>query len=320
MAEPVGRPIPVTFPSGEGTCVADLCLPMREGAARRGGPEGHPSGTSEGGSAPPPPVVIMAHGIGSERSFGLARFAERFAARGIATLLFDYRHFAGSSGDPRYLVSPARQLTDYRAALAFVRSDHRVDENRIALWGTSFSGGHVLAIAAEEPRGVLAVVSQIPFVSGLASTLVYPLRYQLPATLLGALDALRGLVGRDPLTVAVVRKKGLALLASPDSYDGFLSFVPEGSDWPGRVPARVFLEVLRYRPSRRAGRISVPTLVIGASDDAICPMGATRRVVRRIPDARLEEYPIGHFDAYHGEWFERVVSREADFLEKHLNP
>lgn len=320
MADTAHQPLPVTFPSEDGICAADLYLPLRAGAPREAGPERYPNEPPEEGGTLPPPVVLMAHGIGAERSFGLARFAERFVTRGIAALVFDYRHFGRSTGEPRYLVSPARQLTDYRAALAFVRSDHRVDAHRIALWGTSFSGGHVLAIAAEGPEGVRAVVSQIPFVSGLASTLVYPLRYQLPATLLGAIDALRGLMGLAPLTVAVVRKRGLALLASPDSHDGYLSLVPEGSDWPGRVPARVFLEVLRYHPSRRAPRIPVPTLVIGASNDAICPMGATRRVVRRVPDARLEEYPIGHFDAYHGEWFEKVVTREAEFLEECLDP
>jgi uncharacterized protein len=289
----------VRFPSGGGSCEGDLYLPVPAAGA-------------------PLPVVVMAHGIGAERAFGLHRFARRFVARGMAVLAFDYRHFGGSSGTPRCLVVPARQREDYRAALAFVRGEPRLDARRIALWGTSFSGGHVLAVAAGDPAGVRAVVSQIPFVSGMASTLAYPLRYQLPATVLGLLDAVRGGLGLPPLTVPVVRERGLALLASPDSRDGYLAMVPEDSDWPGRVPARVFLQVLRYHPGLRALRISVPVLVVGAEDDAICPIRATRRMARWLPEGEFHAFPMGHFDPYQGAWFETVVDLETEFLERQL--
>ena len=345
MTPVVPRPVEVIrvlFPSGGGTCEGDLYLPHaapeagpeeRREERREARPEERPEARPEAGpasgrastpasgsaSAPgPPPVVVMAHGIGAERAFGLDRFARRFAARGLAVLTFDYRHFGGSSGTPRHLVVPARQREDYRAALAFVRGDPRVDARRIALWGTSFSGGHVLAVAADAPAGLQAVVSQIPFVSGMASTLAYPFRYQLPATVLGVVDAMRGALGVSPLTVPVVRERGLALLASPDSRDGYLGMVPEHSGWTGRVPARVFLEVLRYHPGLRAHRIAVPVLVVGAEKDAICPIGATRRMVRWLPDGEFHALPMGHFDPYQGAWFERVVDLETGFLERHL--
>ncbi|TVP54916.1 MAG: alpha/beta hydrolase [Gemmatimonadales bacterium] len=306
------RPAPVklSFPSEGGSLEGDLYLP---GVARTDGAEDRlPAGR------PRPPVVVMAHGIGAERSYGLAPFADRFRDRGLAVLVFDYRHFGGSSGTPRRLVSPARQLADYRAALTCVRSDPRLDGKRIGLWGTSFSGGHVLRTAADAPAGVKAVVAQIPFVSGLASSLAFPLRYQFPAITLGLIDALRRAFGLSPLTVPIVREGGLALLASPDSHDGYLSLVPDDAPAPGPVPARTFLQVLRYHPGRRAERIRVPTLILGASDDRVTPIGATRRVARRLPNGRIEEFPIGHFDAYHGEWFEKVSSRAAEFFVEHL--
>jgi uncharacterized protein len=300
-------PLPIRFPSGDGHCAGDLYLPVA--------PEESGARSAEAG---PPPVVVMAHGIGAERSFGLAPFARAFAARGMAVLVFDYRHFGDSPGTPRYLVSPRRQVEDYLAALAFVRQDLRLDGDRIGLWGTSFSGGHVLVAAARKPAGLRGVVSQIPFVSGLASTLAYPLRYHVPAVALGLADAARGLLGPPPLTVAVVRERGLALLASPDSHAGYMAIVEPSAEWPGRVPARVFLEILRYHPGRRAPEVEVPTLLLGASRDAICPMGATRRVARRLPRGELREFPIGHFDAYHGEWFRRLSEAAGDFLETTL--
>lgn len=292
------RNTPIRFPSGDEECAGDLYLPDGDGR--------------------PPPVVIMAHGIGAERSFALASFAERFAARGLAVLVFDYRSFGESSGEPRCLVSPGRHVEDYLAALAFVRSDPRLDGERIGLWGTSFSGGHVLVAAARDPAGIRAVVSQVPFVSGIASTLVYPLRYHVPALALGAADALGGLVGLPPLTVPVVRRKGLALLASHDSYEGYLAMVPEDTDWPGRVPARVFLAVMAYRPAAFASRVRAPTLILAARRDTLCPVRATRKAARRIPDGRYEELDTGHFEPYRGEWFEAFVGKEASFLAGHL--
>jgi uncharacterized protein len=299
---------PIRFPSGDGSCAGDLHLP--DGA----------HGPATQGATPALPVVIMAHGIGAERAFGLEPFARKFVARGLAVVTFDYRHFGESTGEPRYLVSPARQIADYLAAVDFVRTDGRVDGERIAFWGTSFSGGHVLEAAARRPPGLCAVVSQVPFVSGVASTLVYPVRYQLPATLLGVLDRVGSWVGRPPLTVAVVKEKGLALLASEDSFAGYSRLVPENTTWPGRVPARVFLSVLGYRPIASASRVPVPTLMVVAAQDAICPASAARKAARRIPECRIEELPIGHFNAYSGDWFEKISALEADFLTDALRP
>jgi len=290
----------IRFPSGDGECAGDLYLP------------GEASADSK------TPVVILAHGIAGERSFGLAPFARRFAASGMAALVFDYRNFGGSPGEPRGLVSPARHVEDYLAAMAFARTHPLLDGSRVALWGTSFSGGHVLAAAATQPDGLRAIVSQIPFVSGLASTMAYPLRYHLPAILMGVLDCVRGRLGLSRLRVAVVRDRGFSLLASPDSHAGYSALIPAGMEGPGPVPASVFLSVLTYHPGRLAHRVAVPALLLVAAEDAICPAGATRRTARRMKDVRLEEFPVGHFDAYRGTWFEEFVEREVRFLEWHL--
>ncbi len=292
----------VRFPCSDregegGECVGDLYLPP---ATR------------------PAPVVVMAHGLGAQRSFGLDRFALRFADRGLAVLVFDYRHLGESPGEPRNLVVPSRQLEDYRAALRWVRSEPRVDGGRVALWGTSFSGGHVLVLGAEEGARIRAIVSQIPFVSGISSALAFPLRYHVPAIALGLLDTVAGRVGASPLTTPVARPRGLAVLPGGESYEGYESLVPAGAQGPGRLPARVFLSILTYRPISIVRQVTVPTLIIAARDDRIIPIRGVRRAAARIPDCRLEEWPIGHFELYAGDWFERAVSLEADFLAERL--
>ncbi|MCY7396445.1 MAG: alpha/beta fold hydrolase, partial [Nocardioides sp.] len=98
---------------------------------------------------------------------GLMPFAQRYAAAGLEVLLFDYRGLGTSGGGPRQLVSHRRQRQDYHAAIAFARARPGVDADRVVLWGTSYSGGHVGAVAAQDPR-VAAVVSQGAAVDGLA--------------------------------------------------------------------------------------------------------------------------------------------------------
>lgn len=287
----------IRFPSADGECAGDLYLPATSG---------------------PAPVVVMAHGIGADRSFGLDFFAEHFAAAGLACLVFDYRRFGESPGTPRRLVSPRAHVEDYLSALRFARRHHHLDDKRIGLWGTSFSGGHVLVAAARAPEDVRAVVAQIPFVSGISSSLAYPLRYLLPATATALTDGLAGLTGLGRLTVPVARERGLALLTSPDAHPGLRAIVPEDTAWPVRVPAQAFLSVLGYHPARLAARVRAPTLILAGTGDALCPIRAVRRTARRIPDCRLEEFPIRHFDAYQDDWFDRFVSLETRFFQDHL--
>ena len=132
----------VFFTSGGIPCAADLYQP--DGAA----------GTM--------PCVVIGHGFSGTK--GLARvYAERFATAGFAVLVFDYRHFGASGGEPRQLVDVGRQREDYHAAVRFARTLSGIDPERIALWGTSLSGGHVIAVAADDPR-IAAVVAQLPLI------------------------------------------------------------------------------------------------------------------------------------------------------------
>ena len=75
----------------------------------------------------PHPCVVMAHGFSAVREQRLDAYAERFAAAGLAVLVFDYRHFGASQGEPRQLLSIARQLADWRAAVAHARNLPDVD-------------------------------------------------------------------------------------------------------------------------------------------------------------------------------------------------
>jgi hypothetical protein len=92
-------------------------------------------------------------------------FAQRFAAAGLAAVLFDYRNLGSSDGARRQHLDPNMQIEDYRNAISFAETLEEVDASRIGAWGLSYSGGHVLVVGATDPR-VRCVSSQIPVVDG----------------------------------------------------------------------------------------------------------------------------------------------------------
>ena len=264
-----------------------------------------------------PPVVVMGHGFGAERRFRLPAFAERLCSAGLAILLFDYRGFGDSEGTPRGLVDPERHLADFAAAVCRARELEQVDGSRLALWGTSFGGGHVLVTAARLP-GIAAVVAQVPHVDGLVSALRYP-PHLLPGATWWALRDLAGAaLGREPVRVPIVGRAGVRCLAAPDCYDGYRRLIPPGVVWQEAVPARILLAILAYRPIYIVRRIQAPVLIIAAEQDSLIPFAATRRTAARIARCQFEALPIGHFDLYEGSWFEKSIALQVAFLQRHL--
>jgi dienelactone hydrolase len=265
-----------------------------------------------------PPIVVMAHGFAAEMAFGLPAFAERFAERGMAVFLFDYRCFGESEGEPRNLVSPSRHLQDWRGAIAHVRTLSGINKERIALWGSSFSGGHVIVTAAEDGN-IAAVVAQVPFVDGISTLQKTGFVHSLIATAAYLRDVVRIITFRSPYYIPVVGKPDtFALMNTPDSYTGYMALVPEGSSWRNECPARVSLPILFYRPITYAKRVQCPALLVMAENDSLISPGAVRKTASAMSRSSLVNLPVGHFDVYTGDVFEKVVAMESDFLEEHL--
>jgi dienelactone hydrolase len=265
-----------------------------------------------------PPVVVMAHGFAAEKDFRLPAFAEVFAQRGLSVFVFDYRNFGTSDGKPRNLVSPRRHRADWEAAIAYVRTLAEVDADRIGLWGTSFSGGHVIVTAAGDKK-IRAVVSQIPFVDGVSSARLLGMKFILKATLAGMRDLFRVVTFRKPYTVPVVGEVDtFAIMNTPGAMEGFLSIAPKDSPWENRCPARILLSVSLYRPITAASKITCPVLYVIAQKDNLIPASRVERTAARTKKSEVVRLDVGHFEPYVGDVFERVVKIEADFFEKHL--
>jgi pimeloyl-ACP methyl ester carboxylesterase len=287
----------ISFPSSGQLCRGWLYLPAAQG---------------------PHATIVMAHGFGAVKEMGLDRFAERFAAAGYACLVFDYRHFGASEGEPRQLLDIGRQLEDWAAAIACARGHADLNPDRLALWGTSFAGGHVIEAAVRDGR-VAAVLSQCPFTDGPASVRKMEWGTLMKVSWLALRDAVGSLFGRAPLLVTNAGQPGsIGMMTAPDVVPGYLGLVPEGFEFRNEVAARIALHVLFYRPGRAAASIACPALFCVCETDSVAPAKATLRHVTKASQGEIRRYPVGHFDIYVGEPFERVVADQLEFIRRHL--
>ena len=265
-----------------------------------------------------PPLVILGHGLGATREYGLEPYAQRFADAGIAALVFTYRHFGDSGGQPRQLLDIQRQLGDWAAALRYARKLEGIDHERIALWGTSFGGGHVIEAAARD-GAVAAVVSQCPFTDGLAATRTASPRSLARAMVPAFRDELARIRNKPPVLVPLVGPPGsAALMTSPDSEAGYRALIPPGADFENGVAARFIARVGIHRPGRSARKVTAPILFCVCDDDAVAPAETALGYAATAPRGEVKRYPVGHFDIYLGEPFEEAVRDQTDFLVRHL--
>ena len=295
----------ITFTSGSDRCSAWHLQATGDAFAGRGGR----------------PCVVMAPGFGGTRDCSLLGYAEGFAAAGMDVLLFDYRGFGASGGSPRQLVSVRRQRRDYHAAVAAARHLPGVDPDRIVLWGVSYAGGHVVAVAARDRR-VAATVSLTPAMDGIA-VLVQLGRNGGPSHLAraagnGMRDAVRALTGRAPHRVPMVGEPGSnAIIVKAGGEKAYAAIA--GPSWRNDVCARTALGAGLNRPIRFASRLSCPLLVQVGTSDSICPPAAGRRAVAKAgARAELGEYPVDHVDVYAGVWQQRALADQLDFLRRSL--
>jgi uncharacterized protein len=267
------------------------------------------------------PCVVMGHGFGATRDAGLLPFAERFAAAGSDVVVFDYRGFGTSDGVPRQDVNHRKHRQDYHAAIEAARAIRGVDKARIVLWGSSYSGGHVVAVAAKDRR-VRAVISQGAAMDGLAALAMVRatsgLRKVLALTFAGLRDLGRALTGRSAHLVPIVGEpKSSAVIVSPGAATRYTAIM--GPTFRNEMCARGIVRLALNRPVTLAGRLRVPILLVVAEQDNVAPVAAVYAVARRAGTlAEVESFDCGHFDIYVGEVFEKSVARQVEFLRTHL--
>jgi len=270
------------------------------------------------------PTIVLAHGFSAVKEMYLDRYAEVFAANGLNALVFDNRNFGDSDGTPRQEIDPWAQVRDYRSAITYAITLPETDRNRIGIWGSSYSGGHVLVVAAIDRR-VKAVVAQVPMVSGydnvralVRADFIDVFREQFDADRMarfqGAAPAMVPVVAEDPMAPAA--------LPTPDSWQWFTETAAlRAPNWKNEVTLRTVEALGEYNPIDYIEQISpTPLLVLPAANDVLTPTALAIGAYQKAREPKkLQLLPGGHFDAY-VKGFEASSQPAVDWFRTHLAP
>lgn len=274
------------------------------------------------------PAIIMAHGYNCIKELYLDKYAEVFAKYGFAVLAFDNRNFGDSDGEPRQELNPWQQVRDYRHAITFMQTQPLVDPKRIGIWGTSYSGGHVLVVAALDKR-VKCVVSQVPTISGWEGML----RRIPPADWPDMLakfdqDRMNRFKGQAPQMIPMITNpddKGVASHTSRDAWNFFTGQLAPPQDqwrfkkWRNEITLRSIEMYSEYEPGSYIERIApTPLLMIVATHDVVAVTDQALDAFNRARGIKkLHLFSGGHFSAYI-DCFEDLSREAGEWFKKYL--
>ena len=294
----------VTFPSEGLNCAGWLYVPddLKSGERR--------------------PTIVMAHGFSAVKEMYLDKFAEVFVAAGFVTLVFDYRNQGASEGTARGRIIPAEQHEDYRNAITWVSLRPEVDASRIGVWGSSYSGAHVLHLAAFDKR-IKAAVAQVPLINGWQNAQRL-MRADIFAQFIEALaqDRVQRYTEGTVITIPVVAPEGQpCALPTPDSYEWFTTTgQTRAPNWRNEVSLESMEKFLEYNPAANIHLISpTPLLLVVADHDTLTPTDlAVAAYERALEPKSLVLVKGPHFGAYTEPGFSQSAPPAAGWFKRHL--
>lgn len=261
----------------------------------------------------------MAHGLGGTRDAGLEPYALKFANAGCMVLVFDYRHFGASDGEPRQLCSVKKQLQDWTSATNYVRSLQGADPEKIALWGFSLSGGHAIVTAVQDGR-IAGISVQAPVLDTFALVSCFlraagPVNF-IKAFAAGVVDLLRSMLGMSPVYVPVFGSPhDLAPLCSTEDVRDYYEITPQG--WRNEICARYAFLFKGYRAIACVTRIPCPTLIQVAIKDKVTPAATALKAAQKIgAKAELKQFDCGHMNICLGENFKSASDDQLAFFSR----
>lgn len=242
-------------------------------------------------------VAVLVHGGGVTREEGgfFARLAAGLAAVGVASLRFDVRGHGDSEGRQEDLTI-AGILADIRAATGLARS--QVDVDRVALLGTSFSGGICGYYATQHPAELASLVMLNPL-----------------------LDYRKRLIDDKPYwhNGRISEEAGRELL-----NHGYLAHSPTF-----KLGRSLLNEVFYLQPHTVLGDIQAPTLIVHGTKDTFIPVESSRWAVQRLTAERriMEIEGAQHGFAVHDDpsydnpqsqhWQAEVIRAVANWISCH---
>jgi fermentation-respiration switch protein FrsA (DUF1100 family) len=257
-------------------------------------PPGHRAGTRL-------PCVVLAHGFSAVKEMYFTDYAAAFAKAGFAAIVFDYRFQGESEGEPRGQIFPWEQIEDFRNALSFAQQQPEVDADRLAVFGSSYSGGHVICLSALDRR-IKCAACQVPLIDGYANFQSIVPR-AAGAGMMAMLQQDRQQRYQDGRVnyLPVVAADNNAVLNTSDSWEFFSTTHRDRlTRWENRVSVESVEKFLEYSPAAYLERVSpTPFLMMVAQNDVLTPTDlALAGFARMREPKKMVLLPGGHFDAY----------------------
>lgn len=267
------------------------------------------------------PTIVMAHGFSGTKELFLDKYAEAFAAGGLAAVVFDHRNFGASGGEPRQHIDPWKQVSDYRDAITYAETLPQTDPARIGVWGSSYSGAHVIVVAAWDRR-VKCAVAQVPLVAG-HDNVRRLVRADRIADLqkMFAEDRRARLQGKPPMRLPVVAAEGeMCALPTPDSFSWMVEQGKKHApSWKNEVTLHSVEMFTEYEPAAYIAHVSpTPLMMIVALGDHLTVADLSLAAYERaLQPKKLVTLKGGHFEAYI-EGFATSSGAARDWFREHL--
>ena len=270
------------------------------------------------------PVIVMAHGLGGTKDLLLENFAREFINIGLAAFVFDYRFWGESDGKPRNMTDHKKLIEDWHSAIKTVRNIDNLDNDAIILWGTSFAGGLVLTVAAQDQR-IKATISQCPMLDGRASSIEYIKNAGILSSIASGANALldisKSFISNDAHYVDIFGKPGtVAAMATNDAWQFKLLNdieLPLRTKKPfyNKITARSLLNIGNYRPIEDVKHVKCLALFIICEYDTVAPAEAPKNAAKKMERSIAISLPLGHFDIYRGDGFTKNIYAQIQFIK-----
>lgn len=265
------------------------------------------------------PCIVLNSGFCGTKDFLLEKYALRFVEAGFAALTFDYRHFGESQGEPRQIYSVSKQIKDIKTAVTFARTRSEINSEKIFIWGTSSSGSYGIIIAAED-ENIAGVMGQTPSLDHHAEGKMILKRegmtWFLKLILHAQKDKFRSRFSLSSHTFPAVGKPGTtAMLTAPGIFEGYQKIAKDSKTFKNKVCARIMLTLDEPNLFKAAQKVRCPVLFHLCEKDTLT-LPDSHKKIEKILGEKVEfvKYPIGHFDIYFKEYFEKSIENQISFI------
>lgn len=264
-------------------------------------------------------AVIFCQGFTGVKEMWLPDNAERLEAEGYITLVFDYRFFGESGGEPRSRLIPSEQVTDIRNAITFLENQPEVNPDRVGLYGTSFGACMVAYTAGIDARVKCTVAAVGP---GDCER-----QFRLGPGFDAFVDKVRRAKAEFVLTGKASYLPTARLMGrDPDVAKNVENMRKDFPNWKGEISFESLLDIVDFKPESVVERIAPRAIMfIHAAKDKLVPLYEAQSLFAkaRPPKKLVVLEDMVHYDIYKwrdlfGRGFEQVVENSNAWFKEHM--